>query len=260
MKILAQQYLQSYKPLKTSKAATPSFGTNNRRYTNAIGDEIGCNTWLFRDDINWEKLAKFELKHFKDKPKVNIVQFACSDGSESYTKIMSLMEQATETSAKKFLPIRAYDIDEEILNAAKSGILNTCMLDRIELQIHTENYEDYFTRVPLFLNIKNDIELQSKKVLKAKKILTDNVRFEKADMYKKIKEINDNSDTVLMCRNILGYFENDKIENFVNLVAKQLKKDSIFVIGEHDVKNSNIKDLLNSKGFQEVMTNVYKRA
>ena len=36
---------------------SPSFGTTNRIYETENGDTIGCNSWLFRNDIVSKKIA-----------------------------------------------------------------------------------------------------------------------------------------------------------------------------------------------------------
>ena len=43
-------YLQN-KNILNNKQQKPSFGTTHRYYKTADGDEIGTNTWMFRDDI-----------------------------------------------------------------------------------------------------------------------------------------------------------------------------------------------------------------
>ena len=90
-----------------------SFGSCARFYTTTNGDEFGTNSWFFRDDIEWKRLAKYEKNHFCNINRVNIIQFASSDGSEAYTQIISLLENYPNKNSDKFFPIKAYDIDEE---------------------------------------------------------------------------------------------------------------------------------------------------
>ncbi len=47
-------------------------------------------TCTFRIDLDWADFAKLEIENFKHKDKVNIIQFASSDGSEAYTQIIVL--------------------------------------------------------------------------------------------------------------------------------------------------------------------------
>lgn len=248
-----------YMQINISKS-NPMFGTTCRFYKSKVGDgdEFGCNSWLFRDDVDWNKLAKYEARNFADKDKVNVVMFAVSDGSEAYTKIISQYEN-NGIKAKKFFPIKAYDIDEEILKAAKSGLIRTSLRDRVDLESNSASYRRYFAETNQKLVIPLDIKLQGEKILKAKETLLRNVDFMQGDMFQKVREIKDCSNTVLMCRNILGYFLNDKIEHFVRLASSVLKENSLFVIGDHDTRFFNIKKCMESYNFHEVMKNVYKK-
>ncbi len=239
-----------------------SFKSTNRSYQSQFGENIGCNSWMFRNDIDWRELAKYEAKHFHDKDKVNIVMFAASDGSEAYTKIISLYEnfgERKEKEAEKFFPITAYDVDKEILKAANSGLIKTCLSDRLELQMKCDNYEKYFEYTGSKLEILNDAEMQSEKVLKAKDILTKNVKFSYGDMFYKIHELKDESNTILMCRNILGYFCNYTIQNFIESASNVLKTGSLFAVGEHDSILMNIKYFMGKNGFKNVLKNVYQK-
>ena len=252
------------------RAKIPSFKTNTRKYIQHNSDLMGCTTCMLRDDLYWRGFSDFVLKNFKNKDKVNVVMFASSDGSEAYSTIISLLENSKDKNetAQKFFPIKAYDIDEEIVKAAKSGYINTRSVDRMNLLMHCEDYYKYFSKTdrqlvidadPASTNFNND-DYCDLKTFKAKRILTDNVKFNQGDMFSKLQELKDNSDTVLMCRNVLGYFENDKIENFVKLASQKLKSGSIFVVGEHDFVLYNLDECLKNYGFEKIMTNVYKKA
>ena len=237
----------------------PSFGTTGRYYKTKNGDEFGTNSWLFRDDVDWRRLARYEKNHFSSRDKVNIIQFASSDGSEAYTQIISLLENLPEKDSSKFFPIKAYDIDEESVNAAKSGKINTCYADRLSLQMNTDDYTKYFTETNEKLYIQDDIKLRAPKTFNVAKLLQSKVIFENSDMHDILGKITDNSNTILLCRNVLGYFENTKIENFVKMAANKLKQGSLFVIGGHDTKISNITTYLAENKFMQVFKNVYQK-
>lgn len=236
-----------------------SFGTTYRNYINEKGEEFNTNSWLFRDDLDWKRLVKYENNHFKNLNRVNVVVLASSDGSEEYSKVMALSENLPEQDAEKFFPIKGYDIDYEMTRASNSGLLNTSLHDRMLLQIYCDDYEKYFKETQEKLIIKGDTPLQKQKTLKATNFIKDKVRFERADMYNVLNNLDDNSNTILMCRNVLGYFEDDKIEKFIKIVSNKLKQESLFIIGEHDTKCSFISRYLNENGFAKVMEHVYKR-
>lgn len=234
------------------------FGSSSRSYQDSKGRHFGCYTTFFRSDLLWDKLSGYEMKHFKDKEKVNILMFAASDGSEAYSKIISLMERLGE-SCQKFFPIKAYDIDDEIVRVAQSGMIAADSADVVDIASRCGDYTDYFQEVDGKLNVKDDSFAQRANVLKAKKTLTDNVIFNQGDMFKKIKSLKDNSNTILMCRNILGYFLDDKIEKFVKLAEKYLKKDSLFIIGDFDNTFANTNSILEKHNFVQVFRNVFKK-
>ena len=135
-----------------------NFQSTNRKYTDYKGDPFGCFTMFFRDDLNWEKLSEFELEHFKKKDEVNVVMFASSDGSEAYSKIISLLENTIEQKkpqAKKFFPIHAFDVDDEIVKTAKSGYIRATNYDLGEIISRTNEYTDYFQKSEEKLNLSN---------------------------------------------------------------------------------------------------------
>lgn len=244
-----------------------SFASNTRFYRTDRGREIGTNSWLFRDDIDWKKLAAFEKEHFKNKDRVNIVQFACSDGSESYTKLITLFEDGKQSS-QKFLPIAAYDIDYEIIKAAKSGYINLTERDFFRAKINSCQAEKYFKKTNYQLNIPNEAmgimlaasnNYISPKAYKVVDELTSNVKFEQADMYDILENLDDDSNTILICRNILGYFPSYEIKDFIGLVSQKLKKDSILIIGKLDTENTGIYNYLKTNNFEEIMPLVYRK-
>ena len=136
-----------------------SFQSNGRRFKDSSGNTLGCYTRLFRDDLEWDKLAKYEIDHFKNKAKVNIVMFAASDGSEAYSKIISLFTTA-KNNINKFFPIKAYDIDDEILTVAKSGYIQADDMDICEATLRANNVDDFFEKTNKKIKIKNDTNTQ----------------------------------------------------------------------------------------------------
>lgn len=235
-----------------------TFGTNRRTYKNSDGITIRTTTNPFREDVNWKQLAEYEKILFQDKKKVNVVQFAASDGSEAYTKIITLLESQ---AGDKFFPIEAYDIDPEIVKAANSGKLNLYKVDRLSLQDKVPNPKKYFSKSKDSLEIQNNVTIPTGNTItvKAKNILRKRVNFAEGDMFKIIKNLKDESNTILLCRNILGYFDDKKISEFVKNAANKLKQGSLFIIGSYDTKHSSINSILIKNNFLEVTKNVFRK-
>ena len=249
------------------KQKSTSFGSNYRAYT--IRDlknpysysMMETTTCMFRNDISWKALAKFLNNHFKKTEKVQILNPACSDGSEAYSLIMSLKELNVE-SAQKFLPIKACDIDEVILQAANSGLVKTTPNDRFSIKENTKDFRKYLTNTNEKLNIINDNLLEDNqnldlKTFKVTDELKNAVEFKRNDLFNLLKNHKDNANTFLMCRNVLGHLEEYQVKKFADLVHKKLDTRSVIAIGDFDVNHSKIDEYLNELNFKKVLRNIY---
>ena len=66
---------------------------------------VSNSTNFFRNDLPWNTLGKTLDELYPKGEKVNVFNFACSDGSEPYSLAICLMEQLGEDGAKRFFPI-----------------------------------------------------------------------------------------------------------------------------------------------------------
>jgi chemotaxis methyl-accepting protein methylase len=240
-----------------------SFGSNSGAYRCPDGNLMGTYTNMFRADLDWEVFTNFLVKHFKNKDKVQLIQFASSDGSEAYTQVISLLEQHKK-DANKFLPINAYDINDKIYKIAKSGFINLNDCDMLKIKERNININKYFKKTDKTIHIPNDSLLDDKfhktnfQAYEVSNPLKNSVKFHKGDMFDVLKDCDDNSNTVILCRNVLDYLSDREIDRFTTYAAYKLKKGSLFVIGEID--NPKIDNMLKIKGFIQIMPNVYMQS
>lgn len=242
----------------TRQKYQPSFRSVTREYHYEGLGQMGNYTWMFRDDIKWLELAKLEIDLFKNEKKVNIIQFASSDGSESYTKIISLLESKNMNEVKKFFPIEAYDINPEIVNAAKSGYINIDEMDLSLIKENIKNINDYFQASDETFKIEGDTRKFPKRTYIAKEQLQKNVKFNIGDMFNIIQQISQNFSSIILCRNCLGYFPEEKARDFITDIAKKIKENSLFVIGYLE-DNKKIGTILEENNFKKIMKNVYQK-
>ncbi len=243
---------------------TPSFKSNVRMYTTKDGLNMANVTCTFRNDLNWADFAKFEIDNFKNKDKVNIIQFAASDGSEAYTQIISLLENGDANSTKKFFPIIAYDIDDRIVNIAQTKLLNLDVNDKFKIENNCNNFNKYFTKFKTNLNISNyaydpfnfypSIDYTTYEVAP---ILTNKVCFNSGDIFHIAPKIKDDSNTIILCRNVLSYFPKEKIQNLFKIFSQNLKTGSLVVTGKLEEEAVNY--YLQKYGFEEIMQNVFRK-
>lgn len=218
------------------------------------GKEMGLYTCMFRQDLDWQRLARFELENFKDKDKVNIIQFAPSDGSEGYTKILSLM-QANPLEAEKFFPIQAFDINENIVKCANSGYINLSKKDLERMDDIRIPGIKYFTMFSIYNDYLPSVD---KSLYKVGDELTRRIQFNTGDMFEILPKIKDDSNTIILCRNSLDYYESDEIIKFIKQASKVLKEGSLLITGALE-QIDFIKLSMRQHGFTEIMKNVYRR-
>ena len=187
-------------------------------------------TTFFRDDVSdWNATAKTLSNAFRDTDKVNVYNFACSDGSEPYSLAISLIETLGEEEAKKFFPINALDIDSIILNKAKKGELFCSNKDIKKINKYTSsNMDKYFEKV---------FDLgESDTIVRVLPILKDKIKFEKANFTEKIKQI-DTPNNLILCRNFWRYLPHNKTAGAL-VALRHLGDNARFIFGDFDSADS----------------------
>lgn len=232
-----------------------TFKSTTSFYKTDAGKEIGSNSWMFREDVAWNDLAKFEVEHFRDKNRVNVIQFASSDGSEAYTKIISLLKQG-EPNVQKFFPIEAYDISPEIVNAAKSGLINFVDKDFKRAENVQVNLDEYFKKSTNSLDIKNDYMFHFFNIptttYQVSNSLKNKVNFHNKDLFDVLHSFKDDSNSVILCRNIFSYFDDIDARRAINLLGQKLKAGSLLVLGDQDFSKHTMQKFLKEAGFSAV--------
>lgn len=217
-----------------------------------LGQEIGSNSWMYREDVDWAEAADFEMQHFKDKDRVKIMQFASSDGSESYTKIISLLKQ-NEKEAQKFFPIEAYDINHDVVNAAKSGLINFVAKDFERAEKFKVDLKEFFTEATTTLSIKNDNMYHFFNIptttYRASDNLRNKVNFHSKDMFEVLQEVKDGELPIVLCRNMFSYLDEIDAQRAVNLIGRKMLNGGLFYLGKRDFDTHNISQWLKDAGF-----------
>ncbi len=228
------------------------------------GDLIYANsTAFFRPDLNfaheqkystvgnWIGFRKTIADEFKNTPKVNVYDFACSDGSEAYSLILSLIDELGEQEAKKFFPILAYDIDETMVETAKNGVI-PCYdddIDRLAQNVHNETLKLYYgidfapSRYPAHSFLASDA-------------LKKNVKFSAASIQDKISQV-EPSNSLVLCRNFLPYLGTKDMLEVIWQLGKILDDSSLLVIGHYD--KFKVYNALNACGFREIYPFIFKK-
>ena len=215
---------------------TPTFSAWNRtvyRPTKArpLIKEVAYrnDTSFFRGDLMWDNFIRFLTDKYQDVSKVNIYNYACSNGSEPFSIIMKLLSTLGEKESEKFFPIIAKDIDTDAIKIAESNSLPIDWYEKASINYHTNNKFDlYFTKDPS----ENLLDEDQFYYFPAKS-LTERVEFSKRDIFEDYKNINPENSVVLV-RNFWPYLEHN-IPKLISKLAEQMGKNSTLVIGGFDV-------------------------
>ncbi|MBD5639849.1 protein-glutamate O-methyltransferase CheR [Clostridium botulinum] len=175
-----------------------------------------------------EKKIKIELLN-NTSGSLKIWSAACSIGAEPY----SLSIIMDEISPNKKHKIIATDLDMTILQRAKEGIYAQAEIKNIK----KERLEKYFTKEGEKYKIKASI----------KNVVT----FKKHDL---ILDNYEKDFDLIVCRNVVIYFNQDIKDNIYKKFSESLKKGGLLFVGATE-SIYNYKDY----GFEKVSTFIYRK-
>ena len=235
-----------------------NFGSTHFSYVYKNGKRMECYTNFFRVDLHWEKLGQIFADTFKHKQKVQIINGACSDGSETVSLVMALKESLPKKLWNKFLPIKAFDFCEDLIINAKRGEFEVDDSDIGKINKYIINKYKYLKET---FKPEQDFYLKpfGTTTIRAKNEVLSAINFEQNDVFKVLEELQDDSNTIFMFRNALIHLGDDAAKKFATLAGKKLKSGSLLIIGNTDKSTTQIHDYLAGQNFKEIAKNIYKK-
>lgn len=215
--------------------SSTTFKSNGRKLVNTTGQIIYKNTsCFFRDDLIWHNLADLIETKYKNTPKVNVYNFACSEGAEPFSLAMMLLEKFGKEKAGKFFPIIASDIDANILENPQKGIIRLSRTDLFNLEDNLgKNVSNYIQHDNNF--IFSDFLEERLCTGHVKPVIKDAIIFKKADIKQEIKNIQKNN-SIILCRNFWPYIKDSERCKLVSDLYNAMGENTICIIGEFDKK------------------------
>lgn len=210
--------------------------------------KYSCATMFVRGMNTLRDFTKYILKKYENVPKVNFYDYACSDGSETYSYILALLSIGGEEAIKKFCPIIAKDIDSTAIFRAKHGkyYLTPREMSNIEILTNKDMEEFFYSDYPVD-KLRNAIWYP-------KSTLTANAKFSVANILKDYTTINPQN-SIVSVRNFWPYLEPEDRENLANGLYSHLDKSSVLIIGDFDkhngLFNTETGKYLTDAGFKE---------
>jgi len=198
-------------------------------------------TEFLRKDFDIDGILNYAKSFFKNTEKVNIINYACSNGKETYSLLLRLKIMFKE-QAKKFLPLVAKDIDKENILKAKIGKYLLSKEEEYKLDKASE------LKLNRYISIDND-----ENIAHIKDSLKNDINFSVADINSDISNI-PKENVLLVCRNFWNYLDEKNQLELIKKISKILKHTSLIAIGSFD-KAYGIDLLLEKEGF--IKTSVY---
>lgn len=180
--------------------------------------EITVNTTeMFRDPGCWKVIREQILPSLKDLPTIRIWHAGCSSGEEVYSMSILLKETGLYDKTK----IIASDLNKKVIEDAKKGIYSLK-----SLPINDENYFKSAGGYCLnkYYRIENSTIVMNSDLL-------ENVKFMRHDL--STGNVFSKFD-IILCRNVMIYFNKTLQEQVFNLFQKSLFKSGFLIIGKKE--------------------------
>lgn len=172
-------------------------------------DKLTINvTEFFRNPEKWEYLQKSILPDlFKKSNKLKLWSAGCSTGEEPYTLSMVIEEMNASNKAD----IIAADLDKFVLKKAQNGIYE----ERSMINLSTNFRTKYFEKT-------DDGRFKIKNSVKS------NVKFKQINL---LTDSFDKDYDLIICRNVVIYFDNPAKEKLYKKFSEALKPGGILFVG-----------------------------
>lgn len=200
----------------------------NKAAFEKLFEDLSINvTELFRDPQFYESLQQFLVQMPSTKP-IKIWVSACASGEEAFSMLMML-----EHFEIPYESILATDFNPQIVERASTGKMETIYMKEYLKNMAATRFDIDFYK---FFDFKQDYYQLKSKYL-------DKIQF-------KVHNLMDEPDfdpfDVILCRNVLIYFEKELQDRVVNLLTKQLTKGGLLCLGAKESLRfmSNFQDYL----------------
>lgn len=137
---------------------------------------------------------------------------ACSTGDEPYSVAVQLMDQGIS------FEILATDISHSVLEKAAKGIYSSERVKNVPIDILHRYFQKGTGRQTGHVRVKKEVKAHV--IFKKFNLVTDTIPQERFD--------------VVLCRNVMIYFDNDITEKVINRLYHALMPGGLFIIGQSE--------------------------
>ena len=199
---------------------------SDRVFLDKIVKEITVNTTeFFRDPDVWIRLKELIKEYMLEKSKLVIWSSGCSTGQEVYSMLFLLDMMGLLDKVE----IYGTDLNEDVLEVARKGEYR--IKDVIE---YKENFDAIFEQFSYKHKIEDFFDEDpriARYVVKEK--YRNKTVFTTLDLVKQINIFGKHFD-IIMCRNVLIYFEPDLQNKLFKFFYDELNDNGFLVLGKHE--------------------------
>ncbi len=187
------------------------------------------HTYFFREKPHLDFLESVFLPRFcEDSPReLNIWCAACSTGEEAYTIAMIVDRYLSQIGSRCSVRISATDINTETLRLAQNAVYPASRLQNVPAEFRSGYFKQ--GRYP------------HEKFFRIEKRLTDCVKFSPFNLIAPVTRFTDFD--LIMCRNVLIYFEPAVVGQVVRYLRKLLKPDGVLISGMSEQIDHHVSDM-----------------
>ncbi|CAA7390203.1 CheR family methyltransferase [Chryseobacterium fistulae] len=191
---------------------------NDKEYFKRFIEEITVNvTEMFRDPLFFKMLREKILPQLGTYPLIRIWLAGCSTGEEAYSMAILLKEANLYDKSL----IYGTDINPSVLEYAREGVFPLQHMKQYSenyiISGGKEDFSEYYTAH--YNSVKFDKSLQEKLVLSTHNLVSDS---------------SFNSFQLIICRNVLIYFEKDLQEHVFRLFDESLENLGYLALGSKE--------------------------
>jgi chemotaxis protein methyltransferase CheR len=197
----------------------------NKSFLEYVIKEITVNTTEpFRTPSIWQNLIPIIKDKFTEKNNINIWHAGCSNGLEVYSMLILLYELQLFDKTQ----IYGTDLNEDMIEIAKTGKYRIHDFDE-----YWHNFDEVMSIFPDFKK-ENYLEINKRRgIVKIAPFLIEKPKFIKHNIIKDGNIFGKNFD-LIMCRNVLIYFDHNLQNQIFNFFYNNLSEEGILVIGKHE--------------------------